>query len=164
MPGSISIHLANGVARMTDNPFFETWTTPFGAPPFDRIRPEHFPPAFDRGMAEQIAEIGAIAGSAAAPSFANTIEALERSGRLLDRVSRVFFNLDSSNTSDALETIARDYAPILAKHQMRIALDPALFARIADLHARRATVSGWLPTSCGCSSAIISVLCAAGHC
>ena len=136
MLGSISIHLANGVVRMTDNPFFETWTTPFGAPPFDRIRPAHFPPAFDRGMAEQIAEMGAIAGAVAAPSFANAIEALERSGRLLDRVSRVFFNLDSSNTNDALETIARDYAPILAKHQMRIALDPSLFARIADLHAR----------------------------
>jgi peptidyl-dipeptidase Dcp len=123
---------------MTKNPFFDSWTTPFGIPPFDRIRPEHFPPGFDRGMAEQIAEIAAITGSAVAPSFANTIEALERSGRLLDRVSRVFFNLDSSNTNDALEAIARDYAPKLAQHQMRIALDPELFSRIAELHARRA--------------------------
>jgi peptidyl-dipeptidase Dcp len=122
---------------MTDNPFFETWTTPFGLPPFDRIRPEHFPPAFDRGMAEQSAEIAAITGSVEAPSFANTIEALERSGRLLDRVSRVFFNLDASNADDALEAVARDYAPKLAQHQTRIALDPALFARIAELHARR---------------------------
>jgi peptidyl-dipeptidase Dcp len=125
---------------MTENPFFETWTTPFGAPPFDRIRAEHFPPAFDRGMAEHIAEIEAIAASVAAPSFSNTIETLERSGRLLDRVSRVFFNLDSSNTNDAIETIARDYAPVLAKHQMRIALDPGLFARIVDLYARRASL------------------------
>jgi peptidyl-dipeptidase Dcp len=125
---------------MTDNPFFESWTTPFGMPPFDRIRPEHFPPAFDRGMEEQIAEIAAIAGSAAAPSCADTVEALERSGRLLDRVSRVFFNLDASNTDDAIEAIARDYAPRLAQHQIRIALDPALFARIADLHARRASL------------------------
>src|SRR4051794_9949678 len=123
---------------MTQNPFFESWSTPFGAPPFDRIRPEHFPPAFERGMEDQIAEITAITRASGAPSFANTIEALERSGRLLDRVSRVFFNLDSSNTNDALETIARDYAPILAKHQMRIALDPSLFARVADLYARRA--------------------------
>src|SRR6266550_5950036 len=120
---------------MTDNPFFETWTTPFGAPPFDRIRPEHFPPAFDRGMAEQIAEIGAIAGGAASPTFADTIEALERSGRLLDRVSRVFFNLDASSTNEALEAIARDYAPKLAQHRMRIALDENLFARVADLYA-----------------------------
>src|SRR5271167_474962 len=125
---------------MTENPFFESLTTPFGMPPFDRIRPEHFPPAFDRGMEEQIAEIAAIAGSAAAPSFADTIEALERSGRLLDRVSRVFFNLDASNASDAIEAIARDYAPRLAQHQIRIALHPALFARIADLHTRTASL------------------------
>jgi peptidyl-dipeptidase Dcp len=122
---------------MTQNPFFESWSTPFGAPPFDRIRPEHFPPAFERGMEDQIAEITAITRASGAPSFANTIEALERSGRLLDRVSRVFFNLDSSNTNDALEAIARDYAPLLAQHRMRIALDPDLFARIAELHASR---------------------------
>src|SRR6516165_3159351 len=127
-------------SRMTENPFFESWTTPFGMPPFDRIRPEHFPPAFDRGMVEQIAEVTSITGSAGSPSFANTIEALERSGRLLDRVSRVFFNLDSSNTNDALEAVARDYAPRLAQHQMRIALDPALFAGIAHLYARRASL------------------------
>jgi peptidyl-dipeptidase Dcp len=125
---------------MTANPFFADWTTPFGLPPFDRIHPEHFPPAFDRGMADHDAEIAAIAGSVEPPSFANTIEALERSGRLLDRVSRVFFNLEASDTNEALEAIARDYAPRLAQHQTRIALDPALFARIADLHARRAAL------------------------
>jgi len=125
---------------MTENPFFQPWTTPFGLPPFDRIRPEHFPPAFDSAMAEHNAEIAAITGSAAAPTFANTIEALERSGRLLDRVSRVFFNLDSSNTNDALEAIARDYAPKLAQHQMQIALNEDLFGRITGLHARRQTL------------------------
>jgi peptidyl-dipeptidase Dcp len=125
---------------MTENPFFEHWTTPFGIPPFDRIRPEHFPPAFDRGMKEEIAEIAEIAGATTAPSFDNTIEALERSGRLLERVSRVFFNLNASNTNDALEAIARDYAPRLAQHRIRIALDPDLFARIGDLHARRASL------------------------
>ena len=78
---------------MTENPFFANWNTPFELPPFERIRPEHFPPAFERGMAEQEAEIAAIADSGAAPDFANTIEALERSGRLLRRVSRVFDNL-----------------------------------------------------------------------
>jgi len=123
---------------MTENPFFDRWATPFGMPPFDRIRPEHFPPAFDRGMQEEITEIAAIAGATAAPSLANTIEALERSGRLLERVSRVFFNLNASNTNDAFEGIARDYAPRLAQHRVRIALHPDLFARIADLHERRA--------------------------
>jgi peptidyl-dipeptidase Dcp len=122
---------------MTENPFFVPWDTPFGMPPFDRIRPEHFPPAFDRGMDEQLAEIVAIVASPAPPSFADTIEALERSGRLLDRASRVFSNLDASDTSPALEAIARDYAPRLAQHRMRIALDAGLFARIADLHGRR---------------------------
>jgi peptidyl-dipeptidase Dcp len=112
---------------MTDNPFFEAWDTPFGLPPFDRIRPRHFPPAFDRAMAEHNAEIAAITGSVVPPTFANTIEALERSGRLLDRVSRVFFNLESSETNDALEAIARDYAPKLAQHQTRIALNDGLF-------------------------------------
>jgi peptidyl-dipeptidase Dcp len=122
------------------NPFFETWTTPFGLPPFDRIRPEHFPPGFDRGMAEQLAEVDTIAEAAETPSFANTIEAMERSGRLLGRVSRVFHNLDASNTNDAIEAVARDYAPKLAQHHMRIQLNASLFRRVAELHAKRQTL------------------------
>lgn len=125
------------MARMTENPLLAPWTAPFGLPPFDKIKPEHFPAAFDRGMAEQVAEIEAIARSGSEPDFANTIEAMERSGRLLGRISRVFFNLSSSATNDALEAIARDYAPRLAQHHARIALDPDLFRRIADVHARR---------------------------
>jgi peptidyl-dipeptidase Dcp len=122
---------------MTDNPLLERWTAPFGLPPFDRIRAEHFPPAFDRAMAEHRAEIAAIAGNPEPPSFANTIEALERGGRLLSRVGRVFSALSGSHTSAALEAVARDYAPKRAQHRLGIALDPVLFARIADLHARR---------------------------
>ena len=125
---------------MDKNPFFETWTTPFGLPPFDRIRPEHFPPGFDRGMAEQLAEVDTIAEAAETPSFANTIEAMERSGRLLGRVSRVFHNLDASNTNDAIEAVARDYAPKLAQHHMRIQLNASLFRRVAELHAKRQTL------------------------
>src|SRR5437868_9482624 len=122
---------------MTDNPFFETWDTPFELPPFARIEPEHFPPAFDRGMAEQAAEIAAIAGSAEPADFVNTIEALERSGALLRRVGRVFNNLTSSATNPALEAIDRDYAPRLAAHHMRIALHPDLFGRIDALWRKR---------------------------
>jgi peptidyl-dipeptidase Dcp len=122
---------------LSENPFFEDWTTPFGLPPFDRIRAHHFPPAFDRGMVEQAAEIAAIVAQADPASFANTIEALERSGRLLGRASRVFHNLDASDTNDELQAIARDYAPKLARHQIRIALDPGLFARVATLYERR---------------------------
>jgi peptidyl-dipeptidase Dcp len=118
---------------MTENPFFDAWNTPFELPPFDRIRPEHFPPAFDRGMAEHIAEIEGITGSSEAPDFTNTVEGLERSGRLLRRVSRVFNNLTSSATNPALDAIDRDYAPKLAAHRSRIMLDPSLFARIDTL-------------------------------
>lgn len=123
------------------NPFFETWATPFGVPPFDRIEPEHFPPAFDRGMEEQLAEVDAITASSETPTFANTVEALERSGRLLSRVSGVFFNLNSSHTNDSLEDIARTYAPRLSQHHSRISLNPTLFQRISDLHSRRDSLS-----------------------
>jgi peptidyl-dipeptidase Dcp len=122
---------------MTENPFFQSWNTPFELPPFTAIRPEHFPPALDRAMAEHEAEIAAIAGSAETPSLANTVEAMERSGKLLNRVSRVFHNLTSSATNEALEAINRDYAPKLARHHLRIALDPALFARIDALYRQR---------------------------
>ena len=125
---------------MSDNPLLETWTAPFGLPPFERIRPEHFPDAFDAGMAEQLAEVAAISGETAPPSFANTIEAMERSGRLLDRINRLFSNLEASASNDAIEAIARDYAPKLAQHRMRIALDARLFGRVEDLHSRRASL------------------------
>jgi peptidyl-dipeptidase Dcp len=126
---------------MTENPFFEVWNTPFELPPFDRIRPEHFPPAFDRGMAEHAEQIAAIAGSGAAADFANTVEALERSGRLLRQVGRVFNNLTSSATNEALDRIDRDYAPKLAAHRIKIMLDPGLFARVDALWRERDTLS-----------------------
>jgi peptidyl-dipeptidase Dcp len=123
---------------MTDsNPFFESWATPFELPPFEGIRPEHFPPAFDRGMAEQQDEVAAIASAAAPADFGNTIEALERSGKLLNRVGRVFHNLTSSATNEALDAIDRDYAPKLAAHQMRVMLDAGLFARVDVLYRHR---------------------------
>src|SRR5260370_8089906 len=75
--------VTKSVSGMTENPFFEAWDTPFELPPFDRIRPEHFPPAFDRGMAEHIADIAAITGSPEMADFANTLEASTPSGRLL---------------------------------------------------------------------------------
>ena len=123
---------------MTATPLLETWTTPFGVPPFDRIRPEHFPPAFDQGMAEHLAEVEAVAGTPEEPGFANTVEALERSGRLLDRARSVFFNLVLSQATDEYQAVERDYAPRLARHGMAVALHPGTFRRIADLHARRA--------------------------
>ncbi len=122
---------------MSTNPFLETWSTPFAVPPFDRIRPEHIVDGLDQGMRAQIAEIASIAGNPAAPTFANTIEALERSGALLERVSNVFSNLVSSLGTDELQRIELDFAPKLARHASQIALDPALFARIETLYQQR---------------------------
>src|SRR3954453_21986695 len=122
------------------NPFFSPWTNAFGFPPFDLIKPEHFPAALDRGMEEGLANFDAIAGFTEAPTFANTIEAMESAGRLLDRVCSVFFNLNSSHTNEELEAIARDYSPKLAQYNAKISLNPALFARVSDLYARRDTL------------------------
>src|ERR1700744_5100985 len=107
-----------------DNPLLATWTTPFGVPPFDLIRPEHFVPAFSQAMADHLAEIAAIGADPEAPSFANTVEALERSGHSLERVGAVFHNLVSSLGGPALEAVDREMSPRLAQHGMRVALDP----------------------------------------
>jgi len=125
---------------MTDNPLFENWATPFGLPPFDRIKPEHFPSALDRGMAEEAAEIAALARLPEPPTFANTIDALERGGRLINAVGDLFHNLNASATNKEIDAIARDYAPKLAAHRSKIALDPDLFARIDALYQKRDTL------------------------
>jgi peptidyl-dipeptidase Dcp len=119
------------------NPFFEAWTTPFEAPPLDRIRPEHFLPAYGRALAEHETEIAAIAGDAAAPSFENTIAALEKSGALLTRVELTFATLTASHTNEALQAIELEMAPRLAAHWSAIYLNPGLFARIDALHAKQ---------------------------
>jgi peptidyl-dipeptidase Dcp len=125
----------------SNNPLLEAWTGPFGAPPFDRIRPEHFRPAFDAALAEKRAEIDAIAANPEAPTFDNTIGALERSGKALDRVGSVFFALIGADSNDALEEIERDIAPILARQRDAILLNDALFARIEALHGARAELA-----------------------
>jgi peptidyl-dipeptidase Dcp len=119
------------------NPLLAPWTAPFGLPPFAEIKPEHFEPAFDAAMTRHMAEIEAIAAEPAAPTFANTIEALEGSGRDLSRVAMVFFNLASSHTNDAIQKIEREIAPRLARHQSGIYMNASLFARVDDLFARR---------------------------
>ncbi|WP_460448026.1 M3 family metallopeptidase [Alsobacter sp. SYSU BS001988] len=119
-----------------DNPLLQAWTTPFRLPPFDLIRAEHFRPAFDAALARNKAEIEAIANDPAEPSFANTIEALERSGELLDRVGGVFWNLTGAHTNPELQGVEREMSPRLAKHYSDIAMNAALFGRIEALHAR----------------------------
>src|ERR1700678_4489205 len=119
------------------NPLLEPWTTPFEAPPFDRFEPHHFRPAFDAALAQARAEIDAVAADPASPTFANTIDALERSGRTLDRVASVFFNLAGAHTNDELQTIEREIAPILARHSSETYLNEALFKRIDALQAEK---------------------------
>jgi peptidyl-dipeptidase Dcp len=120
-----------------NNPLLDQWNTPFGVPPFDRIRPEHFVPAFEAAMRAHREEIAAIGADPSVPTFANTIEALERSGRVLERVSRVFSNLSVSLGGAAFDAIDLEMAPKLAQHGMAAALDPAVFARVARLLAAR---------------------------
>jgi peptidyl-dipeptidase Dcp len=119
------------------NPFFEDWSGPFGVPPLDRIKPEHFSPAYDRALAEHTAEIAAIAENPAAPSFDNMILALEKSGRLLSRVDSVFSNLASSNTNAALQAIELEMAPRLSAHWSAVSMHPVLFARLDALYRQR---------------------------
>jgi len=126
---------------MAANPLLATsWDTPFGAVPFDRIKVEHFAPAFDEGMRAHRAEIAAITANPEPATFDNTLAPLERSGRMLERAFAVFGYLASANSTDAIRAIQREYAPKLAAHQSAIRLDPALFARIEAVHATRETL------------------------
>ena len=123
--------------QISQNPLLPAWTDPFGLPPFGAVMPEHFRPAFDAALAAHRREIDAIATDPAAPSFDNTIAALERSGRDLDRVGSAFWVLAGANTSDAIEAVERDISPLLARHSNALYLNRALYARIAGLYERR---------------------------
>jgi peptidyl-dipeptidase Dcp len=121
----------------TDNPLLAPSPLPFGAPPFDRIRDEHFLPAIEQGMRQQRAEVDAIATHPAAPTFENTLEALERSGDLLSRSLRAFHAIAGTNTNDALQALQVEIAPRLAAHSDAIHLDPRLFARVHAIFEAR---------------------------
>ena len=118
------------------NPFFTPSSLPYLLPPFADIREEHFEPAFERGFAEQLSELRAIADQDDAPTFENTMVPLERSGQTLQRVAEVFFNKSSSDSDDFTSGLEERMAPRLAAHEDAIRLDPALYRRIADLHER----------------------------
>jgi len=122
----------------SDNPFFAPSELQFGYPRFDLIKNEHYEPAMVQGMVEQRAEIDAIASNPDAPTFDNTLAAMERSGQLLDRSARVFFGLSSAHTNDEIEAIQVRISPQFAEHQDAILLNQALFARVQTLHSQRA--------------------------
>jgi peptidyl-dipeptidase Dcp len=126
-------------ASMLDaaNPFAKESTLQYGYPAFDKIKNEDFAPAFAEGMRQQMVEIDAIANSKSTPTFDNTIVAMERSGRLLNRVSTVFSSLVGANTNDTLNALDKEMAPKLAAHSDAIRLNPKLYARIKALYDKR---------------------------
>jgi peptidyl-dipeptidase Dcp len=121
----------------TENPFFTPSDLPFHYPHFDLIREEHYVPAFERGMTEQLAEIAEITKQTAEPSFANTIVPLEISGQLLSRVSAVFFSMSSAHTNDKIQAIETDISPKLSAHSDQISLNETLFARVKTVYEQR---------------------------
>ncbi|MCR9245133.1 MAG: M3 family metallopeptidase [bacterium] len=127
-------------AQSSDNPLMQRWDTPFGAPPFGRIGTKDFEPAFEAAMQKNLAEIAAISSNTSAPTFDNTIAALEQAGWDLARVQRTFSALTSSATNDELRAIQSRMAPRLATHSSAIMLNAALFARIDSLFNQRATL------------------------
>jgi peptidyl-dipeptidase Dcp len=119
------------------NPFFMEWDTPFGIAPFNLINPQHYPEAFDKAFSDQNTEIESIIDCSQTPSFLNTIEALERSGALLRKVARVFFNLTASSVTDDLQEIELEIVPKYAAHNSRMYKNPRLFARVQSVYESR---------------------------
>ena len=119
------------------NPFFETWSTPYGVPPFDAIETKHFRPAYARALEEHDAEIEKIAAQMEMPTFDHTIVALENAGKLLRAVEMIFGQLTSADTNDELQAVEREVVPLVTRHWTGIYLNPKLFARIDDLYQRR---------------------------
>ncbi|MEU8403311.1 M3 family metallopeptidase [Nonomuraea sp. NPDC048892] len=128
---------------MAENPLFAPSDLPYELPPFADIREEHYLPAFERGMAEQLAEVDAIASGTEPPTFANTIAALERSGRILDRTATAFYTVSASNTTDGIMEIEKRISPELTRHSDAIRLNRALWARIKQVTTEDAEES-WL--------------------
>lgn len=126
---------------MSSNPLFEPSKLPYQAPPFDEIKAEHYAPAFDEGMLQQLKEIEAIKGNAEGPTFENTIVALEMSGRLLKRATRIFLNLCSSNTNPDFQKLEQEYAKKFAEHRDTIYLDSDLFRRVEAIYLSRDRLS-----------------------
>ncbi len=120
-----------------DNPLLGDWHTPFGVPPFSEIEDADYLPAFRATIVEHDAEIAAIMDNPDAPSFANTIEALERSGQELSRVSRVFFAVNAAHSNDVIRDVARTVAPELSAHRDDITLNRDLYARVKAVYDSR---------------------------
>ncbi|MGY3288419.1 MULTISPECIES: M3 family metallopeptidase [unclassified Bradyrhizobium] len=122
------------------NPLLKAWVTPFATPPFDEVKPEHFLPAFEQAFADHSAEIAAITNDPAAADFANTVTALERSSKLLNKVASVFYDLVSAHSNPAILEIDKEVSLRMARHWNPIMMNAVLFGRIAHLHENRANL------------------------
>src|SRR6201997_1166592 len=135
LPGLAQI-TAVSASDLNDNPLATESALPYHYPPFDKIKDEHFVPAIEAGMREQLKEIEPIANSSDKPTFDNTIVVLERTGRLLDRAQRTFSNLNACDTNPTRQKIDKEMAPKLSAHRDQIFLNPKLFARIQALYEK----------------------------
>ncbi|NDV82788.1 M3 family metallopeptidase [Bacteroides sp. 51] len=127
--------------KTNENPFFTTYTTQFEVPPFDEIKAEHYKPAFLKGMEEEMAEVMAICNNSEAPTFENTIVALDQKGKLLSKVRTVFYGQAGANTTDELDALSREMSPLFSKHGDDIRLNPELFARVKAVYEQKDNLS-----------------------
>ena len=123
------------------NPFLTEWETPYGIPPFEQIKPSDYLPAFQEGIRQQQAEIQAIIDNPEAPTFDNTIGALDRSGMLLSKVAGVFFNITESDGSDELNAVMEQVLPIISEHSDNIYMNPELFHRVEAVYNGKDTLN-----------------------
>ena len=136
----IVVAACTGKSGNDNNPFFQTYTNEYEAPPFEQIKNEHYLPAFEEGIKQHQAEIDSIANSEEAPTFVNTIEKMEFGGELLSKVSSVFFNLQSAETNDEINKIAQEITPKLTEHNDNIYLNDKLFQRVKTIYDAKATL------------------------
>src|SRR5215475_2291437 len=137
MPDKYGVFSMSETAAPTNNPLLSPWQTPHQTPPFSEIAPEHFLPAFEQAFADHTAEVTAITHDPATPDFANTITALERSAKLLSKVSAVFYDLVSAHSNPEILAIDKEVSPRMARHWNPIMMNAVLFGRIAMLHENR---------------------------
>jgi len=137
----ITLLSCNNQKKADENPFFSEFNTPYGIPPFEQIKPVFYIPAFEKGIADQKKEVDAIVSNPEAPTFENTIVTLEYSGKLLQKVSSVFFNLMSANTNDELQKIAKEISPKISVHRDEILLNDKLFARVKTVYDQKDQLS-----------------------
>ncbi len=120
-----------------ENPFFKEWTTPYGVPPFGEIEIEHYLPAIKEGIAQREAEVNKIVENNDEPTFENTILALDKSGEILSKVTGTFYPLNSANTNDEMQALAREVSPLMTGHSDNISMNPGLFKKIKSVYDRR---------------------------